>query len=169
MYGVLVKIVTKPGKRDQLLEFLRWDAAVARAAEPRTLRFDVWDVPDQPDAVYLYEAYENPDAFRCHRENEPYKRFVDEIEPQLFDKKHNLFDFTNSLISNTDVIWQSRSDHTSVSSKETQGLVTEISKLSFGSFPPDTDGLAHFNDYAELRRLAPKEVRSFQRHGRCSP
>jgi hypothetical protein len=45
MYGKLVKITVKPGKRDQLLEFLRHDAAVAYDAEPGTLRFDVWDVP----------------------------------------------------------------------------------------------------------------------------
>jgi (4S)-4-hydroxy-5-phosphonooxypentane-2,3-dione isomerase len=156
MYGALVKIKIKPGKRDQLLEFLRWDAAIAQAAEqPGTMRFDVWDVPGQPDAVYLYEAYENPEAFARHQANEPYKRFVNEIEPELFDERHNLFDFTNSLISNADVIWQNRSDSTSVSSKKTQSLNSEISKLSFGSFPPDADGLAHFNDYAELRRLAP--------------
>jgi hypothetical protein len=34
MYGTLVKIVAKPGVREQLLEFLRWDAAVARDEEP---------------------------------------------------------------------------------------------------------------------------------------
>jgi (4S)-4-hydroxy-5-phosphonooxypentane-2,3-dione isomerase len=60
MYGKLVRIDIKPGKRDQFLEFLRYDAAVARAAEPGTLRFDVWNVPHQPDGIYLYEAYTDP-------------------------------------------------------------------------------------------------------------
>jgi quercetin dioxygenase-like cupin family protein/quinol monooxygenase YgiN len=155
MYGMFLKLVAKQGKRDQLLEFLRWDAAVARAAEPCTIRFDVWDVPNQPDAVYLYEAYTNPEAFARHKANEPYKRFIDVIEPQLLDEKHTLFDFTESLISNADPIWQIHSDHTSGPSKVTQSLNSEISKLSFGSFAPDADALAHFNDYAELRRLAP--------------
>lgn len=79
------------------------------------------------------------------------------IEPELLEQKRNLFDltdnFTWSLISNRDPVWQTHSDHTSVSSKVPQGLNSEISKLSFGSFPPDADVLAHFNNYAELRHL----------------
>ena len=41
MYGTLVKIVAKPAKKDQLIEFLRWDATVAADSEPGTVRFDV--------------------------------------------------------------------------------------------------------------------------------
>ncbi len=159
MYGILIKIFAKPGKMGQLLEFLRWDAAVARAAEPGTMRFDVWGVPGQPDSIYLYEAYTDPDAFARHQANEPYKRFVDIIEPELIAEKRSLFDFTDdladSLISNADPVWQTHSVHTPISSKMTPGPNPEISKLSVSSFPPDADSLAHFNDYAELRRLAP--------------
>jgi autoinducer 2-degrading protein len=57
MYGALIKVVAKPGAKKELLEFLRWDAAVAQKAEPGTLRFDLWGVPGNPDAFYLYEAY----------------------------------------------------------------------------------------------------------------
>ena len=104
MYGTLVKIVAKPGVREQLLEFLRWDAAVARDEEPGTTRFDVWNVPDQPDAVYLYEAYADREAFARHQANEPYKRFVRVIVPELIDDIHELFGFTDGLISNSDRI-----------------------------------------------------------------
>ena len=31
MYGMLTRIVVKPGKRSELLEYLRWDAEVAKA------------------------------------------------------------------------------------------------------------------------------------------
>jgi quercetin dioxygenase-like cupin family protein/quinol monooxygenase YgiN len=154
MYGVLVKLVAKPGKRGQLLEFLRWDAAVAQAAESDTMRFDVWDVPGDSDALYLYEAYTNAEAFARHQGNQPYIRFINEIEPELLEEKSNVFDFTDSVISNADLVWQT-GDHSSIPSTESRGLKLEMSKLSFGSFPPDPDVLAHFNDYAELRHLAP--------------
>ena len=53
MYGALVKFVVKPGMRSEFLEFLRWDAKVAKDTEPGTLRFDVWTSPE-PDVVYVY-------------------------------------------------------------------------------------------------------------------
>lgn len=44
MYGAFFKVVAKPWKKRELVDFLRWDAEIAKAAEPGTLRFDVWDV-----------------------------------------------------------------------------------------------------------------------------
>lgn len=76
MYGMLLKIIVKSGKKGHLLDFLRWDAAIAKAEEPGTLRFDVWEVPYEPDAVYLYEAYSDQEAFVRHQAGEPYKGFV---------------------------------------------------------------------------------------------
>jgi hypothetical protein len=57
MYGMLTKIVVKPGKRSELLEYLRWDIEVAKESEPGTWRFDVWEA--EPGVVYLYEAYKD--------------------------------------------------------------------------------------------------------------
>ena len=51
MYGTLFKAVAKPGRRDDLLKFLMWDAQIADRTEPDTLRFDVWPVPSEPDAL----------------------------------------------------------------------------------------------------------------------
>ena len=102
MYGTLVKIVAKPGKMDQLIEFLQWDATLAATSEPGTVRFDVWPVPCQADAVYLYEAYVDQEAFACHQANEPYKTFVQRVKPELINEMQELFEFTDSLISNID-------------------------------------------------------------------
>ena len=99
MYGMLLKLTTKPGKRQELVDFLRWDAEVARAGEPGTLRFDVWEVPHEPDAVYLYEAYVDDAAFLTHQGHEPYQKFRDDIEPRLIDDKHVLFEGTTSVVS----------------------------------------------------------------------
>jgi quinol monooxygenase YgiN len=59
MYGMLTRITVKPGKRTELLEYLRWDAEVAKASEPGTWRFDVWETEREPGVVYLYEAYKD--------------------------------------------------------------------------------------------------------------
>jgi hypothetical protein len=39
VYGGIVKLAAQPGGKSALLEFLRWDADVARGQEPGTLRF----------------------------------------------------------------------------------------------------------------------------------
>ena len=54
MYGMLTRIVVKPGKRSELLEYLRWDAEVAKTREPGTWRFDAWETEREPGVVYLY-------------------------------------------------------------------------------------------------------------------
>ena len=54
MYGGIVKLVARAGRKSELLDFLRWDAEVAKAQEPGTLRFDVWESANEPDVVYLY-------------------------------------------------------------------------------------------------------------------
>ena len=71
MIAHLIKMTAHAGKKAELVDFLRWDADVAAANEPGTLRFDVYDVPDEPDAVYLYEAYANDEAFVAHCEGPP--------------------------------------------------------------------------------------------------
>jgi quinol monooxygenase YgiN len=103
MYGKLLKLVAKPGMKNQVLDFLRWDAAVARDAEPGTRRFDIWDAPDNSDAIYLYEAYTDERAFtKGHQANAPYKHWETELVPKLIPQPA-LFDWTESLISNADI------------------------------------------------------------------
>jgi quinol monooxygenase YgiN len=101
MYGTLMRIVVKPGKRAELLEYLRWDAEVAKNREPGTLRFDVWEVEAEPDVVYLYEAYRDVQAFEEHAQNEPYKKWQ-EIERNTIVRVTDVIPFTNSKASIVD-------------------------------------------------------------------
>ena len=89
------------GRKLELLDFLRWDAEFAKAHEPGTLRFDVWEPTDEPDAVYLYEAYVDHAAFEVHKANEPFKRFVEEIVPNIIEPPTFVIPFTQSSASNT--------------------------------------------------------------------
>jgi (4S)-4-hydroxy-5-phosphonooxypentane-2,3-dione isomerase len=103
MYGGMIRLVVQDGRKNELLDFLRWDADVARADEPGTLRFDVWESPDEPNVVYLYEAYADRDAFEAHQANEPFKQFVAEIVPGLSEPPSFVLPFTVSHSSNAGV------------------------------------------------------------------
>jgi (4S)-4-hydroxy-5-phosphonooxypentane-2,3-dione isomerase len=101
MYGGMIKLVAHAGRKTELLEFLRWDAEVARAQEPGTLRFDVWQVPDEPDAVYLYEVLDQA-AFEAHQKSEPFKKFVAEIVPNVIEPVIFVLPFAESTVSITE-------------------------------------------------------------------
>ncbi len=83
MFAHLAKVTVKPGMLDEFVEFLRWDADVARTDEPGTLRFDVYPVADDPNSIYLYEAYESEAAFASHCGAKPFKKFVDHFVPNV--------------------------------------------------------------------------------------
>jgi quinol monooxygenase YgiN len=102
VYGGIVKLVARPGEKPALLDFLRWDAEVAKAEEPGLLRFDVWECAGEPDVVYLYEAYVDERAFETHMAGAPFTRFVEEIVPTLADPPSFVVPFTESLVSNAD-------------------------------------------------------------------
>ena len=97
MYGMLTRIVVKPGKRSELLEYLRWDAKVAMASEPGTWRFDVWEA--EPGVVYLYEAYKDRAAFDEHAGHDPYEKW-DEMADKTMEQVTDVIPLTESLASN---------------------------------------------------------------------
>ena len=99
MYGMLTRIVVKPGKRSELLEYLRWDAEVAKASEPGTWRFDVWEA--EPSVVYLYEAYKDRASFEDHAKGDPYKKWG-EIADKTMEQVIDVIPLTESLASNAD-------------------------------------------------------------------
>jgi quinol monooxygenase YgiN len=86
----LLKIVAKPGLKEELVELLIWDADVAAREEPGTLRFDVYDVPGEPDAVLLYETYADEAAFEAHKAGAPFQKFMGHIVPNVVER----FEFT---------------------------------------------------------------------------
>ena len=101
MYGGIVKLVARAEGKSELLDFLRWDAEVAKE-ERGTLRFDVWESADEPDVVYLYEAYVDQDAFEAHTANAPFKQFIKEIVPNLAEPPTFVVPFTQSVVSIAD-------------------------------------------------------------------
>lgn len=100
MHGTLMRIVVKTGKRSEVLEYLRWDARVARDSEPGTVRFDVWEVQGEPDVLYLYEAYKDLAAYEDHKKGEPYKKWGDFVP--MMEQVTDVIPFAESIASNAD-------------------------------------------------------------------
>ena len=102
MYGALLKLHVKTGMRSKLLEFLRWDADEAKRREPGTLRFDVWQVEAEPETLYLYEAYQDDQAFDSHQLGEAYKQWDDVVHTMMEREPEYIIPFAESLVSNVD-------------------------------------------------------------------
>ena len=82
MIAVFFKVNVKPGKKEKLLDLLKWEAQVARDDEPATLRFDYFEIPEDDSVVYLYEAYVDVAGFEKHEQGEPFKAFSGGIKDE---------------------------------------------------------------------------------------
>jgi quinol monooxygenase YgiN len=101
IYGTLTRIDVKPGKRLELLDYLRWDAQVTKDSEPGTWRFDVWEVEEEADVVYLYEAYKDRAAFDEHMQHGPHKQW-NEMVLKTMKRVTKVIPFTDSVATNMD-------------------------------------------------------------------
>lgn len=99
MYGGLARFVVKPGKREEFLELLRWEAQVARDGEPGTLRLDVWEAEGEPGAVYVYEVFQDAGAFEVHVRNAPATKFR-QVMSSVIEGGTMVIPFGECLISN---------------------------------------------------------------------
>ena len=71
MYCAFWHAVAKPGKKQDVMDFLRWDIDVANEKESGTIVFDVFDDPEDPHGLYCYEAYVDAAAFAAHSFEQP--------------------------------------------------------------------------------------------------
>ena len=90
MIAALIKANVKPGKKEKLLDFLKWDSQVARDDEPATLRWDVFENPDDDSVVYFYEAYVDEAGLQEHKQGEPFKAFKGGIKDECVESWETL-------------------------------------------------------------------------------
>lgn len=83
MFGILFRVEVKPAERQAFIDFIEWDARVAKEEEPGTLRFDLYQDPKDVNAFFVYEAYRDKSAFEEHKQNEPYKCWESKIKPEM--------------------------------------------------------------------------------------
>jgi (4S)-4-hydroxy-5-phosphonooxypentane-2,3-dione isomerase len=72
---------------------------VAKATEPGTWRFDVWETEREPGVVYLYEAYKDRAAFDDHARHDPYKKWG-EMADKTMEEVTDVIPLTRSVASN---------------------------------------------------------------------
>ncbi|MCI5158098.1 MAG: hypothetical protein D3906_06575, partial [Candidatus Electrothrix sp. AUS1_2] len=77
------RIEAKPGRLQELIGFFKWDQEVCSEKEPGTLRFEFYHDPENENALYVYEAYRDLEAFEEHKKNEPYKRWSSTVQEEL--------------------------------------------------------------------------------------
>ena len=97
MITSLFRLHLYPGKRDELVGFLKWDKQVAEESEPGTLRFDFYDDPENPGDMYLYESYTDQAAFDEHKANAPFKKFIAEVRPNCIESADTLLGWVDEL------------------------------------------------------------------------
>lgn len=89
--AILFHVIANPGKRQELFEFLEWDRRESLNQEPGTLRFDVFQDPENADAFYVYEGYEDAAAFEEHKAHNPFRRWSsDEFKNEVVSSVRDL-------------------------------------------------------------------------------
>jgi autoinducer 2-degrading protein len=72
MFAILFRALAKPGKSQELFDFLKRNSQHCDDHEEGNLRFDVLRDPENENAFYVYEVYKDDAAFQAHKNNPPF-------------------------------------------------------------------------------------------------
>lgn len=75
MLAVLVDFVTTPSAAGEFLALVSENAATSRSTEPGCRQFDVCVDPADATRIFLYELYDDRDAFNHHCQTAHFKQF----------------------------------------------------------------------------------------------
>ena len=94
MIEILFRAEVQAIDRRAFLDFIEWDARVARdeKRESGTLCFDYFEDPHDSNAFFVYEAYRDEAAFDAHKANAPFKRWDTHIKPDVLTEFQILFE-----------------------------------------------------------------------------
>lgn len=95
MLVVSVTFRIEPGRMEAFLPIMQANARASRETEPGCQRFDICLSQDAPDTVYLYEVYDDAEAFEAHKRTDHYARFGAEGGPMIADKAVQLWTLAN--------------------------------------------------------------------------
>src|SRR4051794_39196733 len=76
MLGAILRFDVKPEHREAFIQAAVEHGRAAVPTESGTLRFDVIVDQDDPNRVFLYEAYAATEAFNAHLAGESHQEFV---------------------------------------------------------------------------------------------
>ena len=86
MFVVTVHFEVKPEHRRVFGDAVLRQAQNSLDSETGCHVFDVCVDPDDDTSFYLYERYENPEAFEAHLDSEHFKRFDVRVRPWITNK-----------------------------------------------------------------------------------
>lgn len=94
MIEILFRAEVKATERSVFVDFIEWDARVAKGDEREsgTLWFDYYEDPKDRNAFFVYEAYQDEMAFDAHKRNAPFKRWEAHIKPNVVTDFQILFE-----------------------------------------------------------------------------
>jgi (4S)-4-hydroxy-5-phosphonooxypentane-2,3-dione isomerase len=101
MFGILWRAEIRCEERKDFINFIKWDIQVAKEREPGTLRFDLYQDPNDENAFFVYEAYRDETAFEEHQKNEPYRRWDSDIRWRMLKAPHQKWFKADALSSLT--------------------------------------------------------------------
>ena len=91
-YVVAVTFEIVPGQMNAFLPLMRDNAAASVREEPGCRQFDVCSDSNQPDAVFLYEVYDNRAAFDAHLQSPHFRSFDAATASMIAHKVITTFD-----------------------------------------------------------------------------
>lgn len=85
MLAIVVTIEVVPGRADDLIAALKFNAAGSRT-EPDCLKWEWSRHISEPDKFAIYELYTNADAFAAHKASEHFAKWVEMIDGVIAKK-----------------------------------------------------------------------------------
>lgn len=91
MIAAFIRTTAKPGKKQKLLDHLRWECRVAREEEPHVLRFDVFEDAKDDNVIYYYEAYIDEAGYELHKTYPPFKEWAGGLKEECVESNEPIF------------------------------------------------------------------------------
>ncbi|MEM8775560.1 MAG: putative quinol monooxygenase [Pseudomonadota bacterium] len=91
-FAVLVRFQVKPDHMSAFLALMHENAGTSLSQEPGCSRFDVLTDQERPNQVFLYEIYNDRDAFEQHLESDHFKQFESAVIDMVMNKQIELWD-----------------------------------------------------------------------------
>ena len=85
-YAVCVTLTIAPDQMDAFMPLIHKNARTSLAVEVGCKQFDVLTDPDRPSEVFLYEVYDNADAFQAHLNSDHFQTFDQAVTQMIADK-----------------------------------------------------------------------------------
>jgi len=95
MYVVCVSVFVKPGNEERFIAAIEKNHR-GTVNEPGGVRFDVLQAVDDPSQFFLYEVYQDQEAFAAHQKTEHYLTWRQTVaewmaKPRESGRYHSLF------------------------------------------------------------------------------